>query len=325
MMNNDNRFDELLLKAAQQYNQPPAFVPRDEMWAAIEKAQAERAVRPMRIVATPTHRPLAARYTWIGAAAAAVLLVATGVGIGRWSMESGASGEPKAVASAGATKGGQTIETPRVGSAGIEDPPGESTTQPDGALSAGGAGSVPGAAASEAAAPEAAAPEISAPRTGTRVASSDVRAGSGTARRSVTPPTGRSSIANRGSTLPPLMNSGLRQEGPYQVAAYRHLENAEALLTAFRTDSRDARMDAQLSTWARDLLSNTRLLLDSPAADDPQRARLLGDLELVLAQIVQLSPGAAAQDRELIEGSIQSGQVMTRLRTAIPAGPTRGL
>ena len=117
----------------------------------------------------------------------------------------------------------------------------------------------------------------------------------------------------------------VRPEGPYQVAANRHLANAEALLTAFRTDSRDARMDAQLSTWARDLLSNTRLLLDSPAADDPQRARLLGDLELVLAQIVQLSPGAAAQDRELIEGSIQSGQVMTRLRTAIPAGPTRGL
>jgi hypothetical protein len=45
----------------------------------------------------------------------------------------------------------------------------------------------------------------------------------------------------------------------------------------------------------------------------------------VLAQIVQLSPNAAAQDRELIEGSIRSGQVMTRLRSAIPAGPTRGL
>jgi hypothetical protein len=109
------------------------------------------------------------------------------------------------------------------------------------------------------------------------------------------------------------------------VATIRHLANAEALLTAFRSDSRDAKMDAQLSGWARELLSNTRLLLDSPAADDPQRAKLLGDLELVLAQIVQLSPDAAAQDRELIEGSIRNGQVMTRLRFAIPAGPTRGL
>ena len=119
--------------------------------------------------------------------------------------------------------------------------------------------------------------------------------------------------------------AGPRQEVPYQVATIRHLANAEALLTAFRTDSRDAKMDAQLSKWARDLLSNTRLLLDSPAGDDPQRAKLLGDLELVLAQIVQLSPEGGAQDRALIEGSIRSGHVMTRLRSAIPAGPTRGI
>jgi hypothetical protein len=84
-------------------------------------------------------------------------------------------------------------------------------------------------------------------------------------------------------------------------------------------------MDASLSTWARDLLTSTRLLLDSPAADDPRRVRLLQDLELVLAQIVQLSPTAEARERELIEGTIRDGHVMTRLRTAIPAGPTRGL
>jgi hypothetical protein len=111
----------------------------------------------------------------------------------------------------------------------------------------------------------------------------------------------------------------------YQVATIHHLSNAEALLTAFRSDSRDAKMDAQLSIWARDLLSNTRLLLDSPAADDPQRAKLLGDLELVLAEMVQLAPNATPQDRELVEGSIRNGHVMTRLRSAIPAGQTRGL
>ena len=106
---------------------------------------------------------------------------------------------------------------------------------------------------------------------------------------------------------------------PYQVATQRHLADAEALLTSFSLGNRDARMDAQFAGWAKGLLSNTRLLLDSPAGDDPRRAKLLQDLELVLAQIVQLSPGAAAQDRELIAGSIESGHVMTRLRTAIPA------
>jgi hypothetical protein len=292
MMNDDNRFDELVRNAVQQYNKPPAVVPRDEMWAAIEEAQSKRALRPMRIVAPGTHRPLKL-YVWLGAAAAAVLLVATGVGIGRWSMERRSAPESVAKTVAPAPAVAQAIPKP---AAEIESP------------SRG----------------------ASAPVAPARVATTEGSRPQTSVRRS---PPQSSRIAQSGSTRstlpgysgPPFTNGGVRQEGPYQVATIRHLSNAEALLTAFRTDSRDARMDAQLSTWARDLLSNTRLLLDSPAADDPQRARLLGDLELVLAQIVQLSPGAAAQDRELIEGSIRSGQVMTRLRSAIPAGPTRGL
>ncbi len=302
MMNDDNRIDERLRNAAQQYNKPPAAVPRDEMWAAIEAAQTERAKRPMRIVSPATHRPLR-RYMWLSAAAAAVLLVATGVGIGRWSMESGAPAESV----------GKTVAQPpaAVVPTGTEPAPGsEPSSEPRIELPSEGA---------------------SAPVAPTRVATTESSQPSGGVRR---PPPRASGIAPGGGSRSTLRGDdrprltypgGVRQEGPYQVAANRHLASAEALLTAFRTDSRDARMDAQLSTWARDLLSNTRLLLDSPAGDDPQRARLLGDLELVLAQIVQLSPGAAAQDRELIEGSIRSGQVMTRLRSAIPAGPTRGL
>jgi hypothetical protein len=109
----------------------------------------------------------------------------------------------------------------------------------------------------------------------------------------------------------------------YQVATVRHLADAEALLTSFSLGSRDAAMNAQFAGWAKGLLSNTRLLLDSPAGDDPRRAKLLQDLELVLAQIVQLAPDAPAEDRQLIEGSIQQGHVMTRLRTAIPADSSR--
>jgi hypothetical protein len=111
----------------------------------------------------------------------------------------------------------------------------------------------------------------------------------------------------------------------YQLTAVRHLSEAEALLTSFRTRSNaDQQMDAQLGSWARELLSNTRLLLDSPVANDPQRRPLLEDLELVLVQIVQLSPGSTPQDRELIEKTLQQDHVMTRLRTAIPAGSQRG-
>jgi hypothetical protein len=107
---------------------------------------------------------------------------------------------------------------------------------------------------------------------------------------------------------------------PYEVATAAHLARTEALLTTFRAEARDGRIDGQLSTWARDLLTTTRLLLDSPAAGDAKNRRLLEDLELVLVQIVNLAPDASATDRGSIERTLENGQVMTRLRTAVPAG-----
>jgi hypothetical protein len=108
----------------------------------------------------------------------------------------------------------------------------------------------------------------------------------------------------------------------YTVATAQHLTEAEAMLTAFKGDLSQGRMDAEISAWGKELLSNTRLLLDSPAASDPLRRKLLQDLELVLVQIVQLSPKSSARDRDLIKGALTDDQVLTRLRTAIPAKGT---
>ena len=295
MINDDNQFDELLRDAAKGYNRPPTVVPRDEMWAGIEAAMADHALRPLHIVPPSTRRPIRT-YTWLGAAVAAVLLVATGVGIGRWSSSNEAApgiAEPSRTVASSTAK--PTIP-----------PSANAAAEPSPVTGEQSAGNRQRVAAS-----------------GQRVAVSGQRRTESGKRRAEN----GAPRAENGQRSPVNDLSGVspRQTVPYQVATIRHLANAEALLTAFRTDSRDPKMDAELSKWARELLSNTRLLLDSPAADDPQRAKLLGDLELVLAQIVQLSPGAAAQDRELIEGSIRNGQVMTRLRYAIPAGPTRGL
>jgi hypothetical protein len=115
-----------------------------------------------------------------------------------------------------------------------------------------------------------------------------------------------------------------RMNATYQVASLRHLAEAEAMLTTFRSDSADRSMDPVVSNWSRQLLSNTRLLLDSPAARDPLRKHLLEDLELVLTQIVQLSTTPNPNERDLIENTIREGHVMTRLRTAIPAGQPKG-
>ncbi|MEO6525249.1 MAG: hypothetical protein ABIP93_01360 [Gemmatimonadaceae bacterium] len=109
----------------------------------------------------------------------------------------------------------------------------------------------------------------------------------------------------------------------YRAAAVQTLIRAEALLTAYR--SGDAAPDPlavqQAARWARDVLSSTRLLMDSPAARDPQMRVLFSDLELVLAQIVQLS-GAPLQapERELIDRALRDRDLLPRLRSAVPAG-----
>lgn len=109
----------------------------------------------------------------------------------------------------------------------------------------------------------------------------------------------------------------------YQIVTLTHLSNAEAMLSSFRAHT-DEKMDAAMAKWARDLLTNTRLLLDSPAAADPRRRQLLEDLELTLVDIVQLSPASGAQDRQMIEKDLDQGHVLTRLRSAIPAGMQKG-
>lgn len=106
----------------------------------------------------------------------------------------------------------------------------------------------------------------------------------------------------------------------YSLVAARHLADVEALLTSYTSSSTDARTDSLLGAWAKNLLSNTRLLLDSPAANDPVRARLLSDLEVILVQLVQRSPGGNAEERSAVERTLQKNQLIPRLRSAVPAG-----
>lgn len=246
----DVKFDSWLQSAARDYNRP-GDAPRDAMWAAIE-----RAVPP--VSAAPSHAPSATvmpiarggatRRYW--QAAAAVAILAAGIGIGRlWSPRAAAPGEAPAVA----------------------------------------------------ATPESAAPE-------TMLASGDTAS-----RRAVR--------AERAVAAPSL---GGEEHGSdsYDIAAVQHMSRAEALLTSFRT-SGSGETSASMNVWARDLLADTRLLLDSPAATDARRRHLLEDLELVLAQIVQL-PAESSADRSVVQRSIERGAMLSRLRSTIPAGFSSG-
>ena len=218
----DEKFEEFLQREAHTYNEPPAHVPRDEMFAAITAARRAEAAAPAR----PAYGARIPRYAWIGMAATLVI----GVAIGKFAF----------------------------------------TRQE---------------------------------------ASSDASA-------SLRPSDARASLARA--------DTGGRSS--YAMAATAQLARAEALLSAYDASGANAGVDKQLSTWARDILSNTRLLLDSPAADDPSRRRLLQDLELVLVQMVQRSPAAGeAEERSHIDRSMERTQVLPRLRSALPAGSNHGI
>jgi hypothetical protein len=121
----------------------------------------------------------------------------------------------------------------------------------------------------------------------------------------------------------PAITSGDRTA--YQVAVAHDLTQAEALLTTYRTEGRspDGQTSAtEVAGWARDVLSNTRLLLDSPAGADPKQRRLLEDLELVLVQLVELAPDPSGAERQMIDSTLEHDHVMSRIRYAVPAGAT---
>src|SRR5690606_24310075 len=103
----------------------------------------------------------------------------------------------------------------------------------------------------------------------------------------------------------------------------QHLGEVEFLLSSFRMEPQVAEALPALQPWARELLTTTRLMLDSPVGRDVRYGPLLGDLEMVLTQIAQLPPARAAEERVLISSCLGRPDLMTQLRAAVPAGPGR--
>ena len=108
--------------------------------------------------------------------------------------------------------------------------------------------------------------------------------------------------------------------GPYRAVTSRYLGQAVALLVALPSSS-EFTPDHKLIERAGDLLSTTRLLLDSPAAEDPELKVLLDDLELVLAQVVRLSSKRPRQELELITDALEERDVLPRLQNAVTSFP----
>jgi hypothetical protein len=117
------------------------------------------------------------------------------------------------------------------------------------------------------------------------------------------------------TTKVPVTDTAL--DAPYQVVTDRYLGQAAALLIALPSEVKAGRADEQFVNRAGSLLAMTRLLLDSPAANDQSMRGLLEDLELVLAQVVRLQNDRGRTALDLINEALEQRDVIPRLRTAV--------
>ena len=102
----------------------------------------------------------------------------------------------------------------------------------------------------------------------------------------------------------------------YRDQTSRYLGQAAALLISLPAKDSSGQADASFAGKAADLLVTTRLLIDSPAAQDPKLRSLLEDLELVLVQVARLR-GERKGDLDLIHQAVEQGDVMSRLNSAV--------
>jgi len=209
---NDDRFDDLIQRAREEYNPPPE-VPREAIWAAIERQREKDRLSPRRI---------SRRFGWVWVPAAAAAVLVFGILIGRLWLPPGPAEQVAKT----------TPEPPAVERTSQDRPAGEF----------------------------------------------------------------------------------------FRLTATRFLGRADAMLTQFRSETPATQTNGDLFCWADELLGQTRLLMDSPAAQDPNMEALLVDLELVLAQIVQISHNREMEQREWIQDDMEKRDLIARLRTQVPAG-----
>ena len=273
------------------YHEPPE-PPRDAMWERIEAAWALRRSVPPAVrtaglddldepeVAHRPERPeLRAAGLWIGALAVAASLV-IGIALGRGSVRFDDGG----------TRLATRPETGAPATTGPASDPADGT---------------PGGESDLVTAPAPAAePEL-------LESSGRLAAGPGAARTDVSPDpeTGRDDPSSAGSRDD-------RRAVAARYATAATLDRVETLLTVFRTDDRAGGGQDELADWARELLGETRLLLDMGVERSPAERRLLEELELVLAQIARLGPEAPEFERDLITEGIERQGTITRLRSA---------
>jgi hypothetical protein len=280
---NDDQMDELLIQAARDYNKPDP-TPREEMWAGISAARRDSAARRLgSSAARRNHRHI---FVWPAVGVAAAALLAVGVMLGRRLERQSIA--PITVAA-----------TPSHVKPSINDAkPAAQDTLRD---------TLEKAFRNEARKTDSAVRQLAAVSSsraaepsGSRVSSPDSR-----------DPGSESRVPSPDKSL------------AFRLVVLRHLAGSEALITSFRSEAKRGEMDSQIAQWSHEMLSTTRLLEASAASDDPVMKRLLGDLDLIIAQIAVYAARGTnnSEELDLIEQSINQRGVIAKLRSTMPVSP----
>jgi hypothetical protein len=138
-----------------------------------------------------------------------------------------------------------------------------------------------------------------------------VAVGRWTSRLTVAPPPATAS-ATQDSTS---------SSGYARAVTMEHFAEAEVFLTSVRSELKAGLPDADRAERSRDLLVRTRVLLGASQHRSPEVARLLEDLELLLAEIAALPSSSSSLDQEILDESMRDGNVIPRIRATLPARP----
>jgi hypothetical protein len=97
----------------------------------------------------------------------------------------------------------------------------------------------------------------------------------------------------------------------------QYLGQAAALLISLPGELNAPRGDGSYARRADDLLLQTRMLLDSPAASDPVLRSLFEDLEMILVQVIRLKADPDPTRIDLLNDALEQRDLIPRLRDAV--------
>ena len=103
----------------------------------------------------------------------------------------------------------------------------------------------------------------------------------------------------------------------YQQTTEEVLGKSAVLLAALRSGDMKQIDADQMSSQATRLLGRVRLLIDSPAANDPQLQNLLLDLETTLAQIARMQSSRGNKEINLINEAVAQRDIVPRIQSVV--------